>query len=160
MNQADGLAARRLWRRTAAVGMALTIAALSIAVATFWDARALDSTIGEVVGTREVDTETGPRPELLIAYQTAGGETMMFAEAIGTLAPEVGDRVTVWYRDGDAPRALIARQRFQWPAMLLPVGLVLAAFGLWLQRRARRAAAADLDVKPGDVKLDVDIKNL
>ncbi len=160
MNGGDRLAARRLWRRTAAVGLAIVVAALSIAVATLWDARELDSTIGEVVGTRDVDTESGPRPELLVAYQTAGGETMMFAEAVGSLAPEVGDRVTVWYSEGDAPRALIARQRFAWPVMLLPVGLVLAAFGLWLQRRARPAATAELDVKPGDVKLDVDINDL
>ena len=47
MNEGDRLAARSLWRRTAAVGVALVIAALAIAAATLWDARSLDSAVGE-----------------------------------------------------------------------------------------------------------------
>ena len=145
MNREDRGELRRLWGATTAIGAALVLAALYLSAAAFWEARDLDSTVGEVLGTRDVDTPSGPRPELLVAYETAGGETMMFAEPIGSLAPEVGDRVMVWYRAGDAPRALVARQRFAWPVLLAPVGLVLSAFGLWRLRRARRDAASDLD---------------
>ncbi len=145
MNQEDRSELRTLWAATAAIGVALVLAAIALAVNVFWEARDLDSTIGEVLGTRDVETDAGPRPELLVAYETAGGETMMFAEAIGSLAPEVGDRVLVWYRAGDAPRAIVARQRFGWPALLLPLGLVLSAFGLWRLRRVRRGADTDLE---------------
>ena len=141
MNPEDGGELRRLWGATATIGAALLVAALFLTVSVFWEARDLDSTIGEVLGTRDVETTSGPRPELLVAYQTAGGETMMFAEPIGSLAPEVGDQVLVWYNAGDTPRALVARQRFGWPALLAPVGLVLAAFGLWRLRRAGRTVA-------------------
>ncbi len=129
---------RTLWGATAAIGAAMVLATLYLVVAAFWDARDLDSTIGEVLGTRDVDAASGPRPELLVAYETAGGDTMMFAEPIGYLAPEVGDRVLVWYSDAATPRALVARQRFAWPALLAPAGLVLSAFGVWRLRLARR----------------------
>lgn len=145
MNREDRVELRTLWAATAAIGVALVLAAIALAVSVFWEARGLDSTIGEVLGTRDVETESGTRPELLVAYETAGGETMMFAETIGSLAPEVGDRVLVWYSAGDTPRALVARQRFGWPALLLPVGLVLSAFGLWRLRRARRRVEAGLE---------------
>lgn len=145
MNREDRVELRRLWAAIAAIGVALVLAAIALVVTVFWEARDLDSTIGEVLGTRDVETDTGKRPELLVAFETSGGETMMFAEAIGSLAPEVGDRVLVWYRAGDAPRAIVARQRFGWPALLLPVGLVLAVFGLWRLRRARRSADTGLE---------------
>ena len=132
---------RTLWGATAAIGAALILAAAYLTISVFWEARDLAGTVGEVLGTRDVDTDSGPRAELLVAYETADGDTMMFAEPIGSLAPEVGDRVLVWYRAGDAPRALVARQRFAWPVLLAPVGLVLAAFGLWRLRRAGRSAA-------------------
>lgn len=151
MNREDRGELRTLWRATAAIGMALVLAALYLTVSAFWEARGLESTLGEVLGTRDVDTPSGPRPELLVAYETAGGDTMMFAEPVGSLAPEVGDRVLVWYRAGDAPRALVARQRFAWPALLAPVGLMLAAFGLWRLRRARRRADVGLDLDLDDV---------
>lgn len=140
----------KLYGSAMAVGVAMVVAAMFLSVATLREARDLDSTVGEVLGTRNVDTESGPRPELLVGYRTAGGDTMMFAEAIGSLAPAVGDRVTVWYSDGSPPRALIARQRFAWPALLLPVGLVLSAFGLWRMRRARRAAT-EIDLELEDL---------
>ena len=130
----------------AAAGVAMLVAAAFLTVSTFWDARGLDSTVGEVVGTREVDTRSGPRPDLLVGYQTSAGDTMMFAEEIGSLAPEVGDWVTVWYSDGASPRAMIARQRFFWPVLLLPLGLVLSAFGLWRLRRERAATSAQEDI--------------
>lgn len=127
------------------VGVAMVVAAVFLAVSTLWDARELDSTIGEVLGTREVDTRSGPRPELLVGYQTAAGETMMFAEEIGSLAPEIGDRVTVWYSAGTTPRAVIARQRFFWPVLLFPVGFALSALGLWRLRKERTADEPDID---------------
>ena len=145
MNREDRVELRTLWAATAAIGVALVLAAIALAVTVFWEARGLDSTVGEVLGTRDVETEAGTRPELLVAYETADGETMMFAEAIGALAPEVGDRVLVWYSAGDTPRALVARQRFGWPALSLPVGLVLSAFGLWRLRRARRRDESNAD---------------
>ena len=138
MDREDRSELKTIWAATTAIGAALLLAALYLTVAVFWDARDLDGTIGEVLGTRDVDTARGTRAELLVAYETADGDTMMFAEPIGRLAPEVGDRVLVWYQAGDAPRAVIARQRFAWPLLLLPVGLVLLAFGLWRMRRARR----------------------
>ena len=151
MDQDDRREAGTLWRGTTAVGVALVIAALCLAIATLWEARHLDSTIGEVLGAREVDAATGTRPELLVGYRTAGGDTMMFAEAIGALAPEIGDTVTVWYSDGNPPKAMIARQRFVWPALLLPVGLVVSGFGLWLMRRLRRSAATDWESELEDI---------
>ena len=144
MDSEDRSELKTLWAATTAIGAALLLAALYLTVTVFWEARDLDGTIGEVLGTRDVDTAQGKRAELLVAYQTAEGDTMMFAEPIGRLAPEVGDQVLVWYQAGDAPRALIARQRFAWPLLLLPVGLVLLAFGLWRRRRARRGTGRDM----------------
>lgn len=151
MERDDRRETGKLWAGTATAGVGLVIAALYLAAATLLEARGLDSTLGEVVGAREVETETGRRPELLVGYRTAGGDTMMFAEATGLFAPAVGDRVTVWYTEAPAPRALIARQRLAWPSLLLPAGLVLSSFGLWCLRRARRSAAAELGCELEDL---------
>lgn len=151
MDQDDRRETRTLWGGTTTVGAALVVAAVFLGSSTLWEARGFDSAVGEVLGTRAVDTPSGPRPELLVGYQTAGGDTIMFAEAVGPLAPAVGDQVTVWYRVGNAPKAMVARQRFVWPVLLLPVGLLLSAFGIWRLRRARTVAAMDFDIELEDV---------
>lgn len=148
MDADDRRETKTLWGGTATVGLAMVVAAAALVGNTLWEARALDSAAGEVVGERDVDTPTGSRPELLVAFRTAGGDSLLFAEATGMLAPEVGDSVTVWYSDGNPPRAVIARQRFVWPALLLPVGLVLSAFGLWRLRRSSGPADEEFDFDP------------
>lgn len=146
MDRDDRRELGKLHGGAAAIGLALMLAALYLALSAFLEARDFESAMGEVVGTREVVTGSAPRQELLVTFQTGGGDTLMFAEAAGVFAPETGDAVTVWYRDGDPPRALVARQKFVWPALLSMIGLVLSIFGIWRRRRRRPSWLDDPDL--------------
>ena len=116
MDEDDRWELGKLYGTTAVIGLAAMIAAVYLAIGSFQDAKGFKSTRGEVLGVREAGTRTHPREELLVAFATDNGETLMFAEAAGLLPPATGDTVKVWYAPAGTPKALIVRQQFLTPA--------------------------------------------